>query len=442
MSDEGEDGLDQFLEERREPIILRGNGNGSKSDEQETTERPKSGLTDDTSHRADSTATESITPTSSAKKPLLSELGDEGKEGHWLNSPRSNKGPTLMQRFKSKITSQSPNNEYGNQQAPNSLQFGSIDQATYLDLADIEKLLSGDNRSSQSSKSSDIDAKNANLPVSYGRRHEGLLPSPLETPSLKRTSLSSPVLLQAKTMTQVKAPQLVKISKASSSSYQEYLPKGRLRSVGRIPQVVRAGQISQAQAQPFAESTFMSKDLSDRAPEVEQAASIADETREFISFPPRKNSELSYSSSSGGSPCITRTSFVGEDEVWNEYDNLLDEISPPKVRVSTTSSFGAPFQYGDMVITKPQLATKEAHRGAPQIQKSARGFPISTQVVQAPPFQYPTILSIKTQFLKLPHLLEKSEALRSLLLFLVPESNENRSLVSTQDQWTILPLQN
>jgi hypothetical protein len=356
MTDESDDGLDHFLEERREPIILRGNGIGSKSDEQETAGRPKSSHTDEAKYRADSLRT--ITPTGSAKKPSLSELSHEGKEGHWLSSPTS-KSPTLMQRFKSKITSQSSNNELGNQHGSKPLQFGSIDQATDLDLTDIEKLLSGDNRSSQSSKGSDIDPKNTNLPVSYDRRHEGLLPSPLEKSSLKRTSLSSPVLLQAKTMTQVKAPQLVEISKGSGSSNQEDIPKGRLRPVGRIPQVVRAGQAPQAQ--PPQKSTAVIKDPSSHDQGGNQAASITDETREFIAFPPREDSELSYTSSSGlGSPCITRTSFVGEDEVWNEYDNLLDEISPPKVRVSTTSSFGAPFQYGDMVDHKVTTRNRES----------------------------------------------------------------------------------
>jgi hypothetical protein len=346
IADEGEDGLDQFLEERREPIILR--GNGSKSDKQETTGRPKSDHADEILYRSGSSATQTVTPTICAKKPSLSELGREGKEGYWLNPPTTNKSPTLMQRFKSKISSQSLNNESGNQQAPSPLQFGSIDQATNLYLADIEKLLSGDNRSSQSSKSSDVDPKNTGLPISYDRRHEGLLPSPLETRSLKRTSLSSPVLLQAKTMTQVKAPQLVEIPKPPDSSYQEDNPKGRLRSVGRIPQVVRVGQASQAQLAQ--QSATDIQDPSSHDLEGKRAVSIADETQEFIAFPPRKDSELSYTSSSGlGSPYITRSSFVGEDEVWNEYDNLLDEISSPKVRASTTSSFGAAFQYSDLL---------------------------------------------------------------------------------------------
>ncbi|KAI4730971.1 hypothetical protein E4T49_01389 [Aureobasidium sp. EXF-10728] len=351
MADESEDNLDQFLEERREPVILRGSGRGSHLDAQGTTDSATSDRTDEAKRSVDSSASKNFTPPASAAKPSLSELGREGKEGHWLSSPTSSKSSTLMQRFKSKIASQSPNNDSANQQAPNSLRYGSIDQTTNLDLTAIEQLLGGDNRSSQSSKGSEGDPKKVNSLVSYDRRHEGLLPSPMEAEASKRTSFGSPVLLQAKTITQVKAPQLVEIPDAPGSTNQKEVPQARLRSVGRIPQVSRAGRSSQSQ--PPHQSAATANDPSMHSPKICQAASIADETREFIAFPPRKDSELSYTSSSGiGSPCITRSSFVGEDEVWNEYDNLLDEVLPPKVRASTTSSLGAPFQYGDMVDHK------------------------------------------------------------------------------------------
>ena len=76
---------------------------------------------------------------------------------------------------------------------------------------------------------------------------------------------------------------------------------------------------------------------------------------EFLSFPPRKDSDISYTSSSGG--CSTFSSAavalqngsvngLFEDEVWKEYDDLLDEvaISKPtssKAMVSSTSSLPA-----------------------------------------------------------------------------------------------------
>lgn len=65
---------------------------------------------------------------------------------------------------------------------------------------------------------------------------------------------------------------------------------------------------------------------------------------EFISFSSRKGSEVSVSSSSGITSLAGMTAIVpqpesglGEDEVWNEYDELLDHVASP-VSFSTTSS--------------------------------------------------------------------------------------------------------
>ncbi|KAH7049254.1 hypothetical protein B0J12DRAFT_740746 [Macrophomina phaseolina] len=94
---------------------------------------------------------------------------------------------------------------------------------------------------------------------------------------------------------------------------------------------------------------------------------------EFFSFPPRKYSELSYTSSSGVSSFPPSTAVIPavgappqEDEVWNEYDDLIDEVlsSPeshatkrrdrPVKRRSRTSSIAQdqhpqqlPQQFGD-----------------------------------------------------------------------------------------------
>ncbi|KAF2205862.1 hypothetical protein GQ43DRAFT_361301 [Delitschia confertaspora ATCC 74209] len=67
---------------------------------------------------------------------------------------------------------------------------------------------------------------------------------------------------------------------------------------------------------------------------------------EFFKFPPRKDSDVSYSSSSGtwNFPASCGTAIVprpgapqSEDEVWNEYDDLIDDVLSPggssKIRV-------------------------------------------------------------------------------------------------------------
>jgi hypothetical protein len=74
---------------------------------------------------------------------------------------------------------------------------------------------------------------------------------------------------------------------------------------------------------------------------------------EFMAFAPRKNSELSYSSSSGYGSWVAPFPIQAfhEDDVWNEYNDLLDEVLPPlKTPISGGSSLGAPFQYSDMLF--------------------------------------------------------------------------------------------
>ncbi|TKX27433.1 hypothetical protein C1H76_0270 [Elsinoe australis] len=85
---------------------------------------------------------------------------------------------------------------------------------------------------------------------------------------------------------------------------------------------------------------------------------------QFIAFPERKNSELSYTSSSAGASFHSTSTLVGnapphtwlgDEDVWNEYNDFIDEVLPAKAQTSNTpktppsasSSFSAPFQYDD-----------------------------------------------------------------------------------------------
>ncbi|PQE18156.1 methyltransferase type 11 protein [Rutstroemia sp. NJR-2017a BBW] len=70
--------------------------------------------------------------------------------------------------------------------------------------------------------------------------------------------------------------------------------------------------------------------------------------REFLAFSPRKNSACSSGTLNFGE--ITAVipdpdAELAEDEVWDEYDDLMETDGTCKSRVSTTSSFGVPFQY-------------------------------------------------------------------------------------------------
>ncbi|KAB8296950.1 hypothetical protein EYC80_002358 [Monilinia laxa] len=152
----------------------------------------------------------------------------------------------------------------------------------------------------------------------------------------------------------------------------------RLQQVGRIPKVVSARPETTSPisfSRPFARlstiqpttdlPSFDSNSIALGAsptklasPEIhsEPFASPISYQREFLSFSPRsspRNNSTATTSSSGtiNNADITAIipepdSALAEDEVWDEYDDLIeiDGSSKPRI-VSTTSSCGVPFQY-------------------------------------------------------------------------------------------------
>ncbi|KAF2461333.1 hypothetical protein BDY21DRAFT_278788 [Lineolata rhizophorae] len=122
--------------------------------------------------------------------------------------------------------------------------------------------------------------------------------------------------------------------------------------------------------QPAFEETYFSRLRSRDRPPSPVASAIS--PPEFFAFPRRNNSELSYSSSSGiltfptalaaVPPLHAGNDLPSEDEVWREYDDLIDDVlngPQPKTPASATSSHGAPFQYN-------HLATKKGEERAPE----------------------------------------------------------------------------
>ncbi|KAK4507525.1 hypothetical protein PRZ48_001260 [Zasmidium cellare] len=110
---------------------------------------------------------------------------------------------------------------------------------------------------------------------------------------------------------------------------------------------------------------------------------------EFFAFPPRKNSEQSYqsySTSSGHPSWMTAlyTQPPQQEDVWNEYNDLLDEVMPLKTP-TTGSSLGAPFQYSNMLFDAAATPT-------------AAGMPPSSQLPPLPgSHANPTVLSVPQQ---------------------------------------------
>ena len=78
---------------------------------------------------------------------------------------------------------------------------------------------------------------------------------------------------------------------------------------------------------------------------------------EFLAFLPRNNSDQSYSSSSRD-PSWMNINYAQQpyqDDVWNEYNDFMDEVIPLRTATSS-SSFRAPFQYTHALYDTPRAA--------------------------------------------------------------------------------------
>lgn len=72
---------------------------------------------------------------------------------------------------------------------------------------------------------------------------------------------------------------------------------------------------------------------------------------EFFAFPPRKDSDVSFTTSSGHNSYLAPmwVHSPQEDDIWAEYNDLMDDVLKGNTPLSTGSSLGAPFQYSNML---------------------------------------------------------------------------------------------
>lgn len=177
----------------------------------------------------------------------------------------------------------------------------------------------------------------------------------------------------------------------------------RLAQVGRIPKVIsnrNENPVRKSFSRPFNEPARLpqhreqwwtldnhpqdSAELVFATPEVSGSATspeAAGFTPEFLAFSPRKNSEgtLGTSSSSSGTHLFAGATAVvplpsdppAEDEIWDEYNDLLAEDKPP---VSATSSRGFPFALETYETKLSKKASREKPMESPTIAIDNRKF--------------------------------------------------------------------
>ncbi|KAK5009360.1 hypothetical protein LTR28_001428 [Elasticomyces elasticus] len=234
-------------------------------------------------------------------------------------------------------------------------------------------------------------------------------------------SSESPEVLRAQTASSTKAPLLVDIPKSSSPSQPTNPHKSRLYPVGRIPRVVSnrdrdRRMPDQSFSRPFvrtqpkpsvqppgllytqirelanpieslpASSTTIASDVDfdEHIPSLStDCTSVSVEERpkqdrapgsEFLAFSPRQNSELSFTSSSGIASFPTSAAAQPaavypqhDDDVWHEYNDLMDDVMLSKPTFSTGTSLGVPLLYADAVDEHADGATRSLAQQVPEL---------------------------------------------------------------------------
>jgi hypothetical protein len=174
-------------------------------------------------------------------------------------------------------------------------------------------------------------------------------------------------------------PQVGRIPKVISARPETTSPKSFSRPFARLsvaqpqPQVVADRQSvalgpsppKPSTPEPAIPGTSLRQTSGDSKAESASTASHLD----FLAFSPRKNSEAT-TNSSGGLSFVGTTAIIPEpdadleeDEVWGEYDDLIENDETIRVPGSATSSHGVPFQYESYEsrrIRKSKMLPKES----------------------------------------------------------------------------------
>jgi SAM-dependent methyltransferase len=309
---------------------------------------------------------------SSAPRTDASEDVSEGHEGNWLK-PKKKKQNRLTKKWNFFQRSKSPEKqELERWQSHDDDTVGDYAQSSVAHYAMIDDVgPEDDDEEDFEQRLRNIEGKlqleetdPTNLRVSHDRQVSMLLPSPPKFPSGFVQQSKRPA--SPKVMLNQSPPKIGRHSEEITESLTQAPVRrpSRLQQVGRIPRVVSKrdrlhNPAPQSFSRPFKRPSIdessgfksaterpklgLHTELSSEtawnpfakqmsAPVNNMLHNIGDE-QEFLQFAPRKNSGVSGSSSSGILSLVPVTAqpptvhgALGEDEIWDEFDELLDDV--------------------------------------------------------------------------------------------------------------------
>ena len=293
--------------------------------------------------------------------------------------------------------------------------YAMLDGSEQEDPESLEDLLRNIEDDLELRKQNNIDISEAPASATSERKQSMLLPSPPKFPTTFTDikTFSSPKVALNQTVVSLESKSESAVSEANATPREP-----RLQQIGRIPRVVSKRDRPhrpppQSFSRPFtrkpvaAADSVPSTNLSEAstpferpilavkteplpsapftgytfwkpasAPPTNGMLFNIDGEKEFLSLSPRKGSEVSGSSSSGIVSFAGVTAFfpqpesvLSEDEVWNEYDELIDHVASP-----ATVATASPDQ--DEILNSFPSPSKLRSRENPRTEENKQEFPI------------------------------------------------------------------
>ncbi|KAI9850423.1 MAG: hypothetical protein M1838_005700 [Thelocarpon superellum] len=350
---------------------------------------------------------------------------NEGREGHWLRPRQPTRSPSpqkrnFLERFHGSSQSPSPHPELQSTKARH-LMPRPIAHYALLDSVDLRGDEGLDGPMCEAAEQEDYDGPKGHVedPAAEERErvHSMLLPDPPSLPiDFTNTRPASPKVM-------LRAPDPTPAHPVTIQDTPQPNKRSRLKQVGRIPQVVSTRDRNREMLPPLtsvaappqalraeprisatlgdvlarddprplpAYSTGFPAAPTSRWPvawsrQPSTISSMVDlgladgstDPKEFFTMSPRKGSELSSSSSSDfASLAATRsilplvTAVPGEDDVWREYDDLLDDIMGAKAS-SRRGPFRPRYPQASLNVrqeSSPSNPRRKSHRASSEVE--------------------------------------------------------------------------
>jgi len=309
---------------------------------------------------------------SEPEEPAFTDLS-EGKEGNWLTSGRPRSESERVRNFRQRAK-ETESSSKGSVAADLRNAQGAMQKLGPLSIPESSKNLHP-------------------RPVGYEDRHSSMLPFPKQIderypskqPLLNRVSLmrtdsaETPQVLSAQAAQARTTAHLVDITRSPRRPISLNTAKSPTTTMLEPPSEPVSDKVEHSQSAPRVVHIDSTRNDHRDTSSPNKDIAIPKENSEFFAFPERKESELSYTSSSEaastrtGSTLIAPTSrrfWLGDEDIWNEYNDLLDEVMVDKPHLTkariptllTGSRLGASLQYDST------RSTGEGHFKPPLIQ--------------------------------------------------------------------------